>query len=83
MAEARKAKGRKAGARGDRETRRGFRFGPLNYAVFGAGFATIVLGYVLLDAGSVTAAPFLLILGYAILLPLGLLIGWKKLGAGD
>lgn len=67
-------KGGATGARG-----RGFRFGPVNYAVLASGFGAIVLGYVLLDGGSVTAAPLLLILGYVVLLPLGILLGWKKL----
>ncbi len=58
---------------------RGFRFGPVNYATFAAGLAAIVVGYVLLDRGSVTAAPMLLVLGYAVLLPLGLILGWRRL----
>lgn len=58
----------------------GFRFGPANYAAFACGAAAIVAGYVLLDRGSVTAAPLLLVLGYAILLPGGLLLGWRRLG---
>lgn len=84
MAESKKG----AGTRGSRGTRgkavgenpaRGFRFGPANYAFLAAGAVAIVIGYVLLDGGSVTAAPLLLILGYVVLLPLGLLIGWKRL----
>ena len=55
-------------------------FGPANYAAFGLGVAAIVGGYTLLDQGSVTAAPVLLILGYAVLLPVGLLLGWRRLG---
>jgi len=58
---------------------RGFRFGPVNYALFAGAFAVIVTGYLLLDRGSVTAAPLLLILGYLVLLPLGILCGWKRL----
>lgn len=58
----------------------GLAFGPVNYAVFAAGLASIVGGYVLLDQGSVTAAPVLLILGYAVLLPAGLVLGWRRLG---
>ena len=56
-----------------------FHFGLANYVAFAAGLVAIVAGYVQLDAGSVTAAPFLLILGYAVLLPLGLILGWGKL----
>lgn len=53
--------------------------GPANYALFGAAAVAIVLGYVLLDRGSVTAAPMLLVLGYAILLPAGLVVGFGGL----
>jgi len=56
-----------------------FGFGPANYAVIAAGLVAIVAGYVLLDGGSVTAAPVLLVLGYAIFLPAGILIGWRAL----
>ena len=59
---------------------RGFGFGPVNYAAFALGLTSIVLGYVLLDRGSVTAAPLLLVLGYAVLLPAGLILGWRRLG---
>lgn len=39
-----------------------------------AGMATIVLGYYLLGQGSITAAPLLLVLGYAVLLPLAIIL---------
>ena len=41
---------------------------------------SIIGGYVLLDGGSVSAAPILLVLGYAVLLPLGVMLGWRRLG---
>lgn len=53
--------------------------GPVNYALFAAAVFAIVLGYVLLDRGSVTAAPMLLVLGYAILFPAGLIVGYGSL----
>lgn len=59
---------------------RGLRFGAVNYAAFALGLTSIAAGYVLLDRGSVTAAPLLLILGYAVLLPAGLILGWRRLG---
>ena len=58
---------------------RGLQFGMANYAAFALGLTSIAAGYVLLDRGSVTAAPLLLILGYAVLLPAGLILGWRKL----
>ena len=59
--------------------KRGLEFGPINYAVMAAGLVSVILGYVLLDRGSVSAAPLLLILGYVILLPTGILLGWRRL----
>jgi hypothetical protein len=52
-----------------------FGLGPLNFALFGAALVAIVVGYWFLDRGSVTAAPVLLVLGYAVLFPAGLLLG--------
>jgi hypothetical protein len=49
-------------------------FGPTNYALFAAGILVIVLGYILLSRGSITLAPILLVFGYVILLPAGLLV---------
>ncbi len=49
-------------------------FGPLNYALFAAAVVAIVIGYVLLSRGSITLAPILLILGYVVLLPAGILV---------
>lgn len=74
--------GRKAGG-ADRPAARGFRFGPVNYVLFAGALAVIVAGYLLLDGGSVTAAPLLLILGYVVLLPLAILFGWKRLPTDD
>ncbi len=65
----------------DESTSRGFAFGPANYVVLAAGVAAIAYGYVLLDGGSITAAPLMLVLGYGILLPAGILLGWRAIGA--
>ena len=37
-----------------------------------AGLASIIIGYILLGQGSISAAPALLVLGYCILVPLAL-----------
>lgn len=58
-----------------------FGFDRTNLAVLAAGVVSIVVGYVLLDRGSVTAAPLLLVLGYVVLLPTGLLLGYH--GSGE
>ena len=50
------------------------RFSPINAILLVAGIAAIVLGYELLSRGSITAAPLLLVLGYAILIPLGIIL---------
>jgi len=39
------------------------------FRLFLAGLASIVIGYVVLAAGSMTWAPFLLVLGYCLLIP--------------
>jgi hypothetical protein len=52
---------------------------PLNFKIMGAGVAIIVLGYLALSEGSVegflplTVAPILLVLGYCVVLPLGII----------
>ena len=49
-------------------------FSAINAVLAGAGLTAIVLGYVLLSQGSITAAPLLLVLGYVILLPLAIIL---------
>lgn len=63
---------------GNRERGRVFGLRPPNFALLGAGVAAIVVGYVLLDRGSTVAAPLLLVLGYAVLVPAGLLFGFRR-----
>lgn len=41
--------------------------------IMAAGLASIVLGYILLGQGSISAAPALLVLGYCILVPVALI----------
>ena len=48
-------------------------FGVKNIVLLAAGLAAITLGYVLLAGGSTVAAPLLLVLGYVVLIPLGLI----------
>ena len=49
-------------------------FGPVNLALLGGAVVSLVAGYFLLAQGSDTAAPILLVLGYCVLLPLGLIL---------
>jgi hypothetical protein len=50
------------------------KFSAINAALLALGLAAIVVGYVLLARGSTTAAPLLLVLGYAVLLPLAIIL---------
>ncbi len=49
------------------------RFSTQNWVLLAAGMVAIVIGYVLLERGSVVAAPLLLVLGYVVLIPLGII----------
>lgn len=49
-------------------------FGKINAILGVAGVVSLVLGYVLLAQGSITAAPLLLVLGYVVLLPLAIIL---------
>jgi hypothetical protein len=50
------------------------RFSRRNLMLLGAGLASIILGYVLLGNADTTLAPLLLVLGYAVLIPLGIIL---------
>jgi hypothetical protein len=58
---------------GEREAVR-IRWERKNVALFGGGLLAIVLGYVLLSQGDVTAAPVLLVLGYCAMIPLAFIL---------
>lgn len=49
------------------------RFSMQNWVLLLAGLVSIVVGYVLLNNGSVDLAPALLVLGYVVLIPLGII----------
>jgi hypothetical protein len=48
-------------------------FGPKNYVIFAAAAVVILAGYVALSRGSITLAPILLLTGYLVLIPWGIL----------
>jgi len=48
--------------------------GPINYALMGAGVVAAVVGFYLLAIGEMSISPTLLVLGYCVLIPAGLLI---------
>ena len=47
-------------------------FGPRNWLFLTAAAVSLATGYWLLDRGSTTAAPILLVLGYCVFIPVGL-----------
>ncbi len=60
-----------------------------NWAFLGAGLCTILIGYLCLSQPpvdgflSLTLAPVLLVIGYCVLIPLGLLLGGSEKPAED
>jgi hypothetical protein len=66
---ARRIEGRKPAERPDVE----LPFGRKNYILFGIAALAIVAGYVFLSHGSITVAPILLLLGYLVLIPWGIM----------
>ena len=56
------------------DTEGSLRFSTRNLALLAAGLVAIILGYVLLSGGDIVAAPLLLVLGYAVLIPLGIIL---------
>ncbi len=49
------------------------RFSTRNWIFLAAGFAAVAAGFVTLAGGSTVAAPLLLVLGYVVLIPLGIM----------
>lgn len=50
------------------------KFSAINGILLAAGIAAIAGGYVLLAGGSTVGAPLLLVLGYAVLIPLAIIL---------
>jgi uncharacterized membrane protein HdeD (DUF308 family) len=65
----RRARGRRPAAR-----HTALEFTRKNYVILGSGLLSIVVGYILLSRGSISAAPVLLVAGYCVLIPLGILV---------
>ena len=51
---------------------------PLNWVLLIGGVVAVLFGYLLLNRGSVTAAPLLLVFGYLVLIPAGLMLGIRR-----
>jgi hypothetical protein len=56
------------------ESHASLKFSTINVVLLVLGLASIVAGYALLARGSITAAPLLLVLGYAVLLPAAIIL---------
>jgi uncharacterized membrane protein HdeD (DUF308 family) len=63
----------KAGAQPARG-RPNIQFKAKNWTLLAAGIVTIIAGYFLLSKGSITYAPILLVAGYCVIIPIGILI---------
>lgn len=55
-----------------------FSFTSINYLTLFVGVVVIIIGYITLRLGSITLAPFLLVLGYCVIIPIGILLRPKK-----
>ena len=58
-------------------------FSKRNWQWLGAGAIVIIAGFISLGMGSITLAPILLVLGYCVLIPVGLLVGPPKSERAD
>jgi hypothetical protein len=61
-----------------KEKERALPFGSTNYLLMGAGLVSIIIGYFSLSSGSITLAPILLVLGYCVLFPVGIIYGRRE-----
>lgn len=50
------------------------KFTQKNYLFFGAGVVSLIIGFILLRRGDIVLAPILLVLGYLVFIPLGILV---------
>lgn len=62
----------------EKKKKQGLPFTRRNYLLMAAGLVAIIIGYIALGSGSVTLAPILLVLGYCVLFPLGIVWGRRK-----
>ena len=52
--------------------------GVRNLVLIACGLALIILGFISLAAGSITLAPILLVAGYCVVIPVGIMAGVKR-----
>lgn len=56
------------------DTESTLRLSPLNLSLLAGGLAAVVFGFMMLAGGSTVGAPLLLMLGFAVLVPLGIIL---------
>jgi uncharacterized membrane protein HdeD (DUF308 family) len=66
------------GKKNSQEKKNTFAFTRKNYLTLLAGLVVIVLGFITLRMGSITLAPLLLVVGYCVIIPIGILLRPKK-----
>ncbi len=68
-----------------RKSKKGAKSGPdfsrNNYLILGLGLLFIVVGFIFLGVGDITVSPILLVLGYCVIIPVGILYPKKKIDA--
>lgn len=57
-----------------REVLADIQFTKKSNVLFGVGLLVVILGFILLATGSIVLAPILLVLGYVVFFPLGILL---------
>ena len=62
----------------EKTTSFGFNWSKTNYMLLGAGVLLIIIGFLFLGFGDITVAPVLLVLGYCVVIPLGILYPKKN-----
>ena len=70
----RPAPARRAAPAAAAEAESSLRFSTRNLAFLAAGLVSVVVGFILLAGGSTVGAPLLLVLGYMVLIPLGIIL---------
>jgi len=53
-------------------------FGKNNYIFLGIGLLLVIVGFIFLATGDITIAPILLVLGYCVAIPIGILLPARK-----
>ncbi len=53
-------------------------FGRRNYIILAVGVGLIVAGFLFLAMGDITISPFLLVIGYCVIIPIGILLPEDK-----